>query len=111
PTALRASADGSALFTWTGGSLRHVSLDNGLPISFSDFSGTVTLQNGTLSLTDCKLQSPGGTYVVKGTASLDRSLDVHFEGTGGRMFAISGPLDRPRVEVAPAPTAAEASLR
>jgi AsmA-like protein len=111
PAGLRASADGSAVFTWTGGSLRHVSLDNrGLPVSFSDFTGTVSLQNGILNLTDCTLQSAGMSYAVKGTASLDRSLDLRFESTGGRAYAISGPLDKPRVEAIPAP-AAEAALR
>jgi AsmA family/AsmA-like C-terminal region len=111
PAALRDSANGSAVFTWAGGSLRHVMLDSrGIPVSFSDFTGTVRLQNGTLNLTDCKLQSAGGDYAVKGTASLDRSLDLRFESTGGRAYAISGPLDKPRVEAVPS-SAAEAALR
>jgi AsmA family/AsmA-like C-terminal region len=111
PAALRESANGSAVFTWAGGSLRHVTLDSrGIPVSFSDFAGTVSLENGTLSLTDCKLQSAGGSYAVKGTASLDRSLDLRFESTGGRAYAISGPLDKPRVEAVSSP-AAEAALR
>ena len=109
--ALRDSANGSAVLTWTGGSLRHVTLDNrGAPVAFSDFTGTVSLQNGILNLTDCKLQSAGGSYVVKGTASLDRSLDLRFESTGGRAYAISGPLDKPHVEAVPS-SAAEAALR
>lgn len=112
PAALRASADGSAVFSWVGGSLRHVALDSrGLPVSFSDFAGTVSLQNGTLNLTDCKLQSPSGSYIVKGTASLDRSLDLRFESAAGRAYAVSGPLDKPSVEAIPAPAAAEAALR
>jgi AsmA protein len=112
PTALRDSANGSAVFTWAGGSLRHVTLDTrGIPVSFSDFTGTVSLQNGTLNLTDCTLQSAGGSYAVKGTASLDRSLDLRFESTGGgRAYAISGPLDKPHVE-AVVSAAAEAALR
>ncbi len=112
PAALRVSANGSAVVTWTGGSLRHVTLDSrGAPVSFSDFTGTVSLENGILNLTDCKLQSAGGSYAVKGTASLDRSLDLRFESTGGRAYAISGPLDKPRVEAVPAPAPAEAALR
>jgi len=47
---------------------------------------------------------------VKGTASLDRSLDLRFESTGGRAYAISGPLDKPHVEAVPS-SAAEAALR
>src|SRR5271165_6431583 len=110
PAALRASATGSADFTWSGGSLRHVTLDSrGAPVSFSDFAGIVSLENGILNLTDCKLQSAGASYAVKGTASFDRNLDVRFERTGGRAYAISGTLDKPRVEAVPAP--AEAALR
>src|SRR5271165_5211984 len=110
PAALRASATGSADFTWSGGSLRHVTLDSrGAPVSFSDFAGIVSLENGVLNLTDCKLQSAGASYAVKGTASFDRNLDIRFERTGGRTYAISGTLDKPRVEAVPAP--AEAALR
>jgi len=101
PAALRTSANGSAVFTWAGGSLRHVTLDSrGVPVSFSDFTGTVSLQNGTLTLTDCRL----------GTASLDRSLDLRFESKGGRAYAVSGPLDKPHVEAVPS-APAEAALR
>ena len=111
PAVLRSSADGSAVFNWTAGSLRHVALDShGLPVSFTDFTGTVRLQNEVLSLTDCKLQSPSGGYAVKGAASLDRSLDLRFESTGGHVYAISGPLDRPTVEAVPS-SPAEAALR
>ncbi len=112
PAALRDSSTGSADFTWSGGSLRHVTLDGrGAPLSFSDFTGIVSLENGTLSLADCKWQSAGGNYSVKGTASFDRSLDLRFERSDGRTYAISGPLDKPRVEAVPPPTPAEAALR
>ena len=109
---LRESTSGSAVFTWQGGVLRHVTLDpKGAPMSFSDFAGTVTLQNGILSLADCKLQSIGGSYEVKGTASFDRNLDLRFERGGGRTYAISGSLEKPRVETVPSPPSAEAALR
>ena len=70
---LRDSASGTADFTWTGGSLRHVVA--GQPRdshAFSKFAGKVVLQDGTFTLTDCKLQSGGASYSVKGTASYDR---------------------------------------
>jgi len=112
PAALRDSANGSADFAWSGGSLRHVTLDSrGAPMSFSDFTGIVSLQNGTLHLADCKLQSAGSSYAVKGTASFDRNLDLRFEHLGGRTYAVSGPLDKPRVETVPSPPSAEAALR
>jgi AsmA family/AsmA-like C-terminal region len=109
---LRDSTSGSAVFSWQGGVLRHVALDlRGAPVSFSDFAGTVSLQNGILNLADCKLQSTGGSYEVKGTASFDRNLDLRFEHVGGRTYAISGPLEKPRVEALPPPPSAEATLR
>jgi AsmA family/AsmA-like C-terminal region len=111
PAALRNSASGSAVFTWDGGSLRHVTLDTrGAPMMFSEFAGSVTLENATLTLADCKLQSAGDHFAVKGTASFDRNLDLRFEHTGGRTYAVSGPLDKPRVETVSA-GAAEAALR
>jgi AsmA family/AsmA-like C-terminal region len=111
PSVLLNSASGSAIFTWDGGSLRHVALDTrGAPITFSEFAGSLNLQDGILTLTDSKLQSAGGSFLVKGTASFDRNLDLRFERTGGVIYSVSGPLDKPRVEAVPAP-AAEAQLR
>ena len=111
PASLRDSATGSADFTWNDGSLRHVVLDGrGAPLAFSNFVGKVALANGRFTLTDCKLQSGGANYTVKGTASYDRSLAVRLERAGGHSYVISGPLDKPRVETVTAPNA-EAALR
>ncbi|MGA2903086.1 MAG: AsmA family protein [Candidatus Korobacteraceae bacterium] len=108
---LRSSATGTADFTWSGGSLRHVSLDNrGTPITFSKFSGKVALQDGTFKLSDCKLQANGASYTVRGTASYSRNLAVQLERSGGQSYAISGTLDKPHVETVTNP-AAEAALR
>ncbi|MGB8889349.1 MAG: AsmA family protein [Candidatus Korobacteraceae bacterium] len=108
---LRDSASGSADFTWTGGSLHHVTLEGrGAPMTFSTFGGKVTLQNGTFNLTNCKLQSNGILYAVKGTASYDRSLDLRLQHSGGRSYVISGTLDQPRVQTVSSPQA-EAALR
>lgn len=108
---LRGSAAGTADFTWSGGSLRHVSLDDrGIPIVFSKFSGKVALQDGTFALSDCKMQSNGATYSVKGTASYGRDLAVQLERSGGQSYVISGTLDKPHVETITNP-AAEAALR
>jgi hypothetical protein len=108
---LRNSATGSADFTWNDGSLRHVVLDGrGAPLAFSNFVGKVALENGTLTLLDCKLQSGGANYAVKGTASYDRSLAIRLERAGGHSYVISGPLDKPRVETLTTPSA-EAALR
>ena len=108
---LRSSASGTADFTWSGGSLRHVSLDNrGIPIVFSKFSGKVALQDGTFTMSDCRMQSNGASYSVKGTASHGRNLAVQLERSGGQSYAISGTIDKPHVEAVTNP-AAEAALR
>ncbi len=108
---LRDSATGSADFTWNDGALRHVVLDGrGAPLAFSNFIGKVSLAGGMFTLVDCKLQSAGANYIVKGTASYDRSLAVRLERAGGRSYVISGPLDKPRVETTTTPSA-EAALR
>ena len=111
PASLRDSATGTADFTWNDGSLRHVVLDGqGAPLAFSNFVGKVALENGTFTLLDCKLQSDGANYSVKGTASYDRSLAIRLERAGGRSYVISGSLDKPNVKAVTAPSA-EAVLR
>ena len=108
---LRDSASGSADFTWSGGSLRHVTLEGrGAPMTFATFVGKVALQSGSFSLTDCKLQSSGILYAVRGTASYDRNLDLRMQHSGGRSYVISGTLDQPHVQTVTNP-AAEAALR
>ena len=108
---LRSSASGTADFNWTAGALRHLTLDSrGAPIAFSKFSGKISLQDGTFTLADGKLQSNANIYAVKGTASYDRSLAMKLERSGGQSYVISGTLDKPSVQTINAP-AAEASLR
>lgn len=107
---LQSNASGRADFTWNNGSLRHVSLDNrGSPIAFSKFTGKLSLQDGTFTVTDGKMQSGGANYLVKGTASYDRSLAIRLERSIGPSYLISGTLDNPRVETVATPS--EASLR
>ncbi|MGC2110817.1 MAG: AsmA family protein [Candidatus Korobacteraceae bacterium] len=112
PSSLRDSASGTADFTWSGGSLRHITLDGrGAPLTFSSFAGKLGLQNAAFTVTDGKLRSSGATFTVKGTASYNRSLEVKLDHSGGgRSYVISGTLDQPRVETVTAPTA-EAALR
>jgi hypothetical protein len=108
---LRDSATGTADFTWNDGAFRHLVLDGrGAPLTFSEFTGKIVLANGAFTLADCKLQSGGANYIVKGTALYDRSLAVRLERAGGRSYAISGSLDKPQIQTLTAP-AAEAALR
>ena len=109
-TALRSSATGSANFKWSGGTLRHIVLEgNGTPLAFSSLVGQVSVRNGALSCDDCKLQSGGQVYSLTGSASFTRDLDFRLERAGDISYAISGRLDKPRVEAVPVP-ASEAKL-
>ena len=107
---LRNSADGSATFTWNSGSLRHVALEgHSGPITFSAFTGTMSLENGKFTLSDGEMQAGNTSFAVKGTASYDRNVDFRFEHPGGQSYTISGSLDKPRVE--PVTPSTEAQLR
>jgi hypothetical protein len=108
---LATSAAGDADFTWSNGSLRHVSLDGrGSPTSFAKMTGKLTLEGGAFALDDCKMQSAAATYLVKGTAAYDRTLSLKLERSGGTSYDVSGTLDKPTVKPIAA-TSAEAALR
>jgi len=110
-SSLQSSAAGTADFSWSGGSLRHLALDGRpTPIAFSAFAGRLALQDGTFTLSRCKLQSGAASYAVEGTASYDGTLAVRLERSGGQSYVVSGTLDKPHVETVVTP-AAEASLR
>ncbi len=105
---LRSSASGTADFTWNNGVLRHVSLDHGAPVAFSKATGKFALENGTFTLSDCKMQSGGAMYTASGTASYDRTLALKLERADGQTYMISGTMDKPVVQSTPP---AEAALR
>lgn len=108
--ALRNSATGSATFKWSGGTLRHIALEGkGTPLSFSSLAGQLSVRNGALSCEDCRLQSGGQVYSLKGNATFARDLDFRLDSSGDVSYAISGPLDKPRVEAVPVPSS-EAKL-
>jgi hypothetical protein len=56
------------------------------------------------------MQAAGQLYSVKGNATFTRDLDFHLATSGASAYAISGPLEKPRVEAVPVP-ASEAKLR
>lgn len=111
PSALRDSASGSLDFTWSGGSLRHVALENhAAPLTFSNLNGILELRKGKFLLSNAKLQAGGAVYDVNGSAAFDRKLDFRLQGAGGHSYTVSGSLEKPQVEALPSP-AAEANLR
>jgi hypothetical protein len=109
-SSLRDSATGSATFQWTAGTLRHIALEGkDTPLSFTTLSGQLAIRNGTISFEDSKMNAGGQVYSLKGNASFAGDLDMQLEGPGTSSYAISGPLDKPRVEAVPVP-ASEAKL-
>jgi hypothetical protein len=79
-------------------------------MTFSGFTGKVTLQDGTFTISNGDLQSAGNKYAVTGTAASDGALNVKLLQGGGKSYVISGTLDKPAVQSTTAP-AAEAALR
>src|ERR1019366_189341 len=76
----------------------------GTPHSCASVGGQIALRNGSLICEACKLQSAGESFDVSGTASFARALDVRLESSGrGASYAVSGPLDQPRVESVESP--------
>ncbi len=110
-TALRDSVNGSASFKWSGGTLRHVTLEGrGTPLSFASFDGQVLVKDGSLACQNCRIKSGNDVYDVKGHASFGRELDFRLDGPNDASYAISGPLEKPHVEATPS-NPPEAKLR
>lgn len=103
---LLSAAAGSASFTWLNGALPHVELDSvGKPLLFKRFTGTADLVNGTLSLRNgaltagtSKAQSGTSIYLVSGTASLGRRLELKLTRDGNHAgYSITGTLEKPTI--------------
>jgi hypothetical protein len=96
------SAEGTLQFDVTDGILTHVSLaEDAGPLRVTRLSGKARLQAGKLEIKDAKLDSPGGTFLVNGTASLKRELDLKLatapNGVPVVGYTITGTLAEPRV--------------
>ena len=79
-------------------------------MTFSIFTGKMTLQEGTFTVNNAELQSGGNKYLVAGTAASDGTLKVKLDQGGGKSYVISGTLDKPTVRSATTPES-EAALR
>jgi hypothetical protein len=80
------------------------------PLTFTSFQGNVALQKGSLLCQDCTLKTVGALYSVSGSTAFDRTLDLRLERPSGPSYAVSGPLDSPRIEPISAP-ASQAKLQ
>jgi hypothetical protein len=96
---LRASATGWVNFDWRDGSLAHLALDGGEePLRIRQFLGTLSLSAGQLTFAPSKMETPGGIYVVSGTASLDRELGLRLVRDKGLAYEITGTIEKPLIK-------------
>jgi AsmA protein len=91
-----ASAAGTFDFDWRNGTLRRITLNRGA-LQMRRFFGQVTLAKGIFEIHDAKLETPAGTYVVAGTSSMSRRINLTLTRDASHAFSISGPLAAPRV--------------
>jgi uncharacterized protein involved in outer membrane biogenesis len=94
------SAEGTLQFDVRDASLPHISLaEEAGGLKFTRFSGTARLHADSLEIEDARLDSTDAKFLVNGTASLNRDLDLKLarspNGTGG--YTITGTLADPRV--------------
>jgi hypothetical protein len=108
---LLSSASGTSAFDWHDGALAHFDLDGqGKALPFKIFTGRVSLKNGGLSIEQGKLQNSGSIYLVSGTASMDRQLELKLAREGTPGYSVSGSLERPVIVAVKSP-ATQAKLK
>jgi len=96
------SAEGTLQFDVKEGALPHISLaDDEASLKVTRFSGKARIDGGKLEVKDAKLDSASGKFLVSGTASLRRELDLQLatdpNGSPVAGFTITGTLAQPRV--------------
>ena len=95
---LLSSATAAADFEWHNGALPHIELaGGGKALQFKTFNGTVNLSGGLLTIAPSKLQANGGIYLVSGTASLGRKLQLRVAREGAPGYTITGTLEKPMI--------------
>lgn len=95
-------AEGTLQFDVRDGTLPHISLAEDMgALKVTRFSGKARLQAGRLDIKDAKLDSVGGKFLVSGTASWKRDLDMKLaripSGGAASAYTITGTLAEPRV--------------
>ena len=106
---LLASAAGMSQVEVRNGTFPHIVLSgNGLQVQ--QMAARLSLRAGKIEIQDGHLETAGDEYQLKGSASLDRVLDLKLTREGASGFNITGTLTQPRV--APIAAAnAQAELR
>ena len=96
------SAEGTLQFNAWDGSLPHVSLGDGAgSLKVIRMSGDARVQGGKLEMKDARLDSIEGKFLLNGTASLKRELDLKLTRASGNTataaYTITGTVAEPRV--------------
>jgi hypothetical protein len=103
-TELLSHADAGFQVEARDGSLPHLTLaGESTPLRVNRFTGQLLLRAEKFEIEPGKLQTPGGTYQLSGTASLGRVLDIKLSRDGARGFNITGTLNQPRVTLSTTP--------
>lgn len=95
---LFSSADGSLEIEARDGILPHIELgEQSGPLQLRHLDAKLLLHDSTFEVHEGKLETPGGTYQLSGTASLEQILDLKLARSGAPGFSITGTLTRPHV--------------
>jgi hypothetical protein len=109
---LRSNAMGSVAFDWNDGSLANIALTGApAPLKLRHFQGELTLADGQFTFGPSKMETPGGIYVVSGTASLDRELGLRLRRGKTEAYDVTGTVEKPRVTSTVLPTTQAAAIK
>ncbi len=96
------SAEGALQFEMRDGTLSHLALgEDEEAVKVTRFAGQARLDAGEVEMKDARLDSPGGKFLVSGTASLKGELDFKMvrvpASAAAAGYTINGTLAEPRV--------------
>jgi hypothetical protein len=95
---LASSAEGAFDFDWRDGTLTRVAINGAAaPLRLKRFAGQGRLRDSQIEVGASRMETPAGIYVVSGSASLQRQLDLKLEGQNAVAYALSGTVEKPRV--------------
>jgi hypothetical protein len=102
PAEFWASAEGTLQFEMKDGALPHVALgEDAEALRVTRLAGQARLQAGEIAMKDARLDSPGGKFLVSGSASLKGELDFRLAkvpaGATAAGYTVTGTVGEPRV--------------
>jgi hypothetical protein len=93
---LASSARGTLQFNMREGVLSHITLA-GSPLRVRRFIGSLELHDSQIAMNEATLDSPSGTFVVNGAASLSKKLDFQLLREGASAYNVTGTLSEPQI--------------